>query len=121
MMVNTAERRKAPRINADFPVKYRILKAQNIDSADWNTYREIKADNISEFGIALLAKEPLAEGDIIQANFYIEGREIDAFCTVVWSDYVKEKEGFETGLEFDFIGQYDAIYLVQYIKKRLEE
>jgi len=119
-MIDTAERRKAQRIKVDFPVKYRILKSANIDAQEWDYFRDVKADNISEFGIAIMAKEPLSQGDIIQANFYIEKREIDAFCTVAWSDYDRERQAFEAGLEFDFIGQYDAIFLVQFMKKAIE-
>lgn len=120
MKISTAERRKAQRIKVDFSVKYRILRGQNIDNIDECVRREVKADNISDYGIAIRTKDPLEEGDMIQASFSIEGREIDAFCTVMWSDYEKELEDFIVGLEFDFIGQYDCMYLIQYIKKIME-
>jgi hypothetical protein len=120
MRVNVDDRRKAPRVKVDFDVRYRILRGQNFSDIDELTRRDVKADNISDYGIAIRTKDALEQGDMIQATFSIEGREMDVFCTVVWSDFDREKQDFEVGLEFDFIGQYDCIYIIQFIKKTME-
>lgn len=121
MRVSVADRRKAPRVPVDFNVKYRILRGKNIEAVEETTYRDVKADNVSQYGIAIRTSDPLEEGDILHANFTIEGREIDAFCAVVWSEGDSITQVYEIGLEFDFLGQYDGMYLVQFIKKTLEK
>jgi hypothetical protein len=121
MRVSISDRRKAPRVPVDFTVKYRILRGQKIQGIEESAYREVKADNVSQYGIAIRTKDPLEEGDILHANFMIEGREIDAFCAVVWSEPDAANRDFEVGLEFDFLGQYDGMYLIQFIKKTLEK
>lgn len=121
MKVSTAERRKAPRVPVDFEVKYRILRGQQIEDVECSTYRLVRAKNVSQYGIALSTKDPLQEGDILHTNFTIDGREIDAFCAVIWSEYCRDTQEYEVGLEFDFLGQYDAIFLIQFIKKTLEK
>lgn len=121
MKVSAAERRKAPRVPVDLTVKYRILRGQKIEKVEETAYREVKAENVSIYGIAICTYDPLEEGDILHANFMIEGREIDAFCAVVWSEYAIDRQVYEVGLEFDFLGQYDGMFLVQFIKKTLEK
>jgi hypothetical protein len=117
--VSVAERRKAPRVPVDFEVKYRVLRCLNIGDIEGGDYRVVRACNVSQYGIAIAAKEPLEEGDILHANFTVDGREVDAFCAVAWSEFNKNTREFETGLEFDFLGQYDAVFLLQFIKKTL--
>jgi c-di-GMP-binding flagellar brake protein YcgR len=120
MRVSIADRRKATRVPVDFEIKYRVLRGQKIEGMESDEYRTVKARNVSQYGIAIGAKDPLEEGDILHANFSIDGREIDAFCAVVWSEYNANLDEYEVGLEFDFLGQYDGIFLVQYIKRTLE-
>jgi hypothetical protein len=120
MKVSVADRRKAPRVAVDFTVKYRILRGQNIENVDEIAYRIVKARNVSQYGIAIGTHDPLEEGDILHANFTVDGREINAFCAAVWSDYSPTLKEYEVGLEFDFLSQYDAMFLIQYIKKILE-
>jgi hypothetical protein len=119
--VSVAERRKAPRVPVDFEVKYRILRGENIEDIESGSYRVVRACNVSQYGIAVAAKEPLEEGDILHANFTVDGREVDAFCAVAWSEFNENMQEFEVGLEFDFLGQYDAIFILQFIKKTLGE
>jgi hypothetical protein len=121
MRVSISDRRKAIRVPVDFKVKYRILRGQKIPNIEETDYREVKADNVSQYGIAIKTKDPLEEGDILHANFTIEGREIDAFCAVVWSEPDGTNQFYEVGLEFDFLGQFDGMYLIQFIKKTLEK
>jgi hypothetical protein len=121
MKISISERRAAPRVPVDFEVKYRILRGQRIEKTEEESYRNVRANNVSRFGIAINTTDPLEEGDILHANFTIDGREIDAFCAVVWSEYSAQTLQYEVGLEFDFLGQYDCIYLIQFIKKTLEK
>lgn len=119
--INVAERRKAPRVPVDFEVKYRVLRGLNTGDTESGVYRTVRARNVSQYGIAMAAKEPLEEGDILHVNFAIDGREIDAFCAVIWSEFNTNMQEFEVGLEFDFLGQYDAMFLIQFIKRTLEK
>jgi hypothetical protein len=121
MKLSVSDRRLVPRVPIDFDIKYRILKGKRIENIDETGYRNAKASNVSIFGIAINTVDPLEEGDILHANFTIEGREIDAFCAVAWSEFSCEKKDYEVGLEFDFLGQYDCIYLIQFIKRTLEK
>ena len=118
--VSVAERRKAPRVPVDFEMKYRVLRGRSTDSKESGSYRSVRVRNISQYGLAIAPKEALEEGDILHTNFTVDGREIDAFCAVVWSEFNINMQEFEVGLEFDFLGQYDAMFLVQFIKKTLE-
>jgi len=116
MKISLAERRRAPRIPVDFGVKYRILRGKNIPNLEEQSYRIAIAKNMSQYGLCISVPDPLEEGDIIHINFIINEREIDAFCSIIWSEKEALTNFYEIGLEFDFIGQYDALYLVQYMK-----
>jgi len=115
MKVSTADRRRAKRVPVDFDVKYRVLRGSGQDDG----YKTVKAKNISKYGICILATEKLQEGDILHINFTVEEREIDAFCAVIWAD--ETRDYYEAGLEFDFLNQYDSIFLIQYMKRILEK
>jgi len=114
MRISTAERRKAPRVPLDIEVNYRVLRGAG---AEEQSYRKVRSKNISQYGICIGTYEELREGDILHINFELNGREIDAFCAVIWSDELKDE--YEAGLEFDFLGHYDAIFLIQYMKSVL--
>ena len=116
MKVSVAERRKAARVPVDFDVRYKVLRGKEM--RENRGYMEVKAKNISQYGICILTPEELQEGDILHINFRVEDREIDAFSAVIWSDELKDD--YEAGLEFDFLSHYDAIFLIQYMKKTLE-
>lgn len=115
MKVSLAERRRAPRVPIDFGIKYRILRGKNIQKLEEQSYRIGIAKNMSQYGICMLAPDPLEEGDVIHINFIIRDREIDAFCSIVWSEKEPVGNMYEVGFEFDFLGHYDSLHLLQFM------
>lgn len=121
MKVSIAERRKAPRVPVDFGIKYRILRCKNIKKLEEQSYRIGIAKNMSQYGICMSAPDPLEEGDIIHINFIIKDREIDAFCSIIWSEKEPASNMYEVGFEFDFLGHYDSLYLIQFMAEMFKK
>ncbi|HDQ26368.1 MAG TPA: PilZ domain-containing protein [bacterium] len=117
MRVSIAERRKAPRVPVDFPVIYRTIRGE--DSAIEEGVNSSKAKDISIYGIGIRATRRLEEGDLLHVRFYLDDREINGFCSVVWVDMEQGESEYYAGLEFDYIGETDAIRVIQYMKKKL--
>lgn len=101
---HNAERRRSPRAEVTFPVKYRIMDQSGTTQATVSG----RAMNVSGSGLRFHTDQPVEIGSTLAAEFQIPASqsEIVAVGRVIWSRPADEG-GFEVGLEFWWLGWRD--------------
>ncbi len=116
MKISIDERRLAQRYSLITDFLYRLMRGNGTDNT-LSSYKITKTLNVSELGLCVTFNEDVEEGDILFAKIDIEGRLVECFCEVKWSEYDIETGTFVAGLEFDYLSPADSMVVINYFKK----
>ena len=113
------ERRRQPRVEASFPVSYKVLDETGKETATVSG----RAVNISGSGVRFHTDKQIASGQVVVAEMRLPNTDDDVVAVgrVVWSR-PSELAGFEVGVEFWWMGwrSEDAQRaLAEYVKSKL--
>ena len=106
-MNSIKEKRKFPRINAKFPIRYQIKRGGFFASA--------LTDDLSLSGARLNADRFFPQGLKLNLELNILSKIINPVGRVIWSDPSPRTNRYRLGIEFIKINSLDKDYLSDYI------
>lgn len=109
----TKERRVFPRVDAKFPVRYRIKRGGFFASG--------LTENVSINGAKLNADRFFTSGFNLNLELNILSRVINPVGRIVWSQSLPNSDLYQMGIEFIEIDSQDKNYLSDYINLHTSE
>ncbi len=101
------EKRKFPRINAKFPIRYQIKRGGFFASA--------LTDNVSLAGARLNVDRFFPQGINLNLELNILSKVINSVGKVIWVKALPDSKRYQMGVEFIDINSQDKILLSDYI------
>jgi hypothetical protein len=107
------EKRQFRRINAKFPIRYRIRRGGFFASA--------LTENISISGVRLNADRFFPQGLNLNLELNILAKVVNPVGKVVWSQPLPHSNRYQMGIAFIEINPQDQNYLSDYVNMRIPE